>query len=193
MRSVVAVALVVGELMTAGTIPCAQASPPQGVFYASWNQYQGFPAVLLPASQGICFLQGVTGNFRGGGEGVWVRNNGTKWVLDGISRQQNVSARAMCVPFAAIQGADRGFNYAIGTGYVSVYYGGCSWWESCSGSSSSESVWGSDGFCYLTGMSGAFNGGGEVVTVSAWVRATAGILGPLRKPRVPPLRPKLVV
>ena len=133
--------------------------------------------MLLPASQGICFLQGVTGNFRGGGEGVWVRNNGTHWVLDGISQQQNVSARAMCVPFAAIQGADQGFNYLIGTAYVSVYYGGCSWWESCSSSSQGISVWGGDGFCYLTGMGGALNGGGEAVTVSAWGPGNSWYLG----------------
>jgi hypothetical protein len=141
---------------------------PAGVFYASWNQYQGFPTVLMPASQGICFLQGVTGNFRGAGESVWIRNNGTNWELNGTSQQQYVSAHAICVPFSSIQGADRGFNYMIGTAYAPVYYGGCSWWESCHGNSVQLDLWGLDSFCYLTGMGGAFNGGGEVVSVNAW-------------------------
>lgn len=152
----------------AGGNPLNALFAPPGVFYASWNQYQGFPTRLMPASDGICFLQGVTGNFRGGGEGVWVRNNGGFWELNGMSQQQNVAARAMCVPFSAIQGANQGFSYLIGTASAWTYYGGCSWWESCHGASAFQNLFGLDGFCYLTGMGGAFNGSGEIVSANAW-------------------------
>ena len=76
----------------------------------------------------MLFTKVSQGNYRGGGESVWIRNIGGSWQLSGSSMQQNVSARAMCVPFYAIQGAYQGFNYLIGTAYASAYYGGCSWW-----------------------------------------------------------------
>ncbi|HEY5137938.1 MAG TPA: hypothetical protein VIJ25_01265, partial [Methylococcales bacterium] len=126
---------------------------------------------MIPVTMGICFLQGVTGNFRGAGEAVWIRNNGSSWELNGSSQQQSVSARAMCVPFSAISGADQGISYLSGTAFASVQNRPeCSWWESCNPSASDFlDLWGRpNSFCYLTGMNGAFNGGGEVISVNAW-------------------------
>jgi hypothetical protein len=142
--------------------------PPQGVAYYTWDQYQGFPTVMMGSGDGICLLQGVTGNFRGGGEAVWIRNNGTNWELNGTSQQSAVSARAMCVPFSAIQGADQGINYLIGTASAWATYNGCAWYETCHGNGEFLDLWGQDSFCYLTGMSGEFNGGGEIISINPW-------------------------
>jgi hypothetical protein len=152
-----------------GANPTAVPNVPAGVRYYAWNQYQGFPTVMMPVSEGICFLQGVTGKFRGGGENVWVRNNGSNWELNGTSLQQDVSARAMCVPFSAIQGADQGFSYLKGTASAWVTNRPeCSWWESCNPhAGQAQALFGRDGFCYLTGMGGRFDGGGESVQVHA--------------------------
>ena len=40
--------------------------------------------------------------------------------------------------------------------------------ETCHSSSRFLDLWGLDSFCYLTGMGGAFNGGGELISVNAW-------------------------
>ena len=44
-----------------------------------------------------CFLNKITGKFRGGGEYVHTRRSGDSWYIDGQSYQSGVGARGRCV------------------------------------------------------------------------------------------------
>lgn len=63
-----------------------------------WSQ--GALAVpLLPVSQGICYLTGIQGNFRGAGESVQITQSGGSWLLSGASMQTGVRAEARCLSY----------------------------------------------------------------------------------------------
>lgn len=61
---------------------------------------QGEPDVrMIPDSAGTCFLSGVAGRFRGGGELAAVYSSGGYQWLAVRSMQEGVSASAVCIPY----------------------------------------------------------------------------------------------
>lgn len=77
--------------------------PPNGSYrsYKSrfhWDQYQQEPTTrLIPVDQGVCFLAGVSGKFRGYGEHVEVVEMADGyWHLTGASQQSEVQGWAEC-------------------------------------------------------------------------------------------------
>src|SRR5512136_2170371 len=100
----------------------------------------GQPLVkMLPVSEGLCALTGVSGNFRGGGEVVYVTRSGGYWVLGGQSLQDYLWAQAHCIKykdlgkdFANIRYSDQsdwlGCNQQICYNWETIapfYYGSC--------------------------------------------------------------------
>ena len=81
----------------------------------------GQPLVtMLPVSEGLCALTGVSGNFRGGGEQVFVSQSGGYWVLGGSTMQDYLWAQAHCIKYK-----DFGKNFA------NIRYYGQSDWLGC--------------------------------------------------------------
>jgi hypothetical protein len=78
--------------------------PPSGSYRAGrfhWSQYQQDATTrMIPIAQGICFLAGVSGKFRGYGEHVEVvaRDDGY-WHLTGASQQSEVQGWADCFSY----------------------------------------------------------------------------------------------
>jgi hypothetical protein len=153
------------DTATEATSSAGQALAPDGVKYFAWSQYDsGGGTVMMNVQNGFCFLTGVTGNFRGEGEGVWIdqvtyASNNTYWRLQGKSGQQSVSARAQCVPFSAIRGPN-------GHSWSNFYYQQAVGRDDTNGwDQSSETMWGTDSYCYMTGLGGKFDGSHEDVGV----------------------------
>ena len=66
----------------------------------SFRWVQGGGATrMIPVTEGICYLTGVTGSFAGGGESVRVRALNGLWILDGRSQALDVGATAHCWRF----------------------------------------------------------------------------------------------
>lgn len=105
----------------------------------SWSQGQ-YPVYMGSASNRACFLTRVTGKFKGGGEVVHAYTSWDAWYLGGQSQQSAVGASARCVDMAPSG------EYGWGQGQLPVYMG------------SSANL-----ACFLTRMTGKFEGGGEVV------------------------------
>ncbi|WP_437723134.1 hypothetical protein [Sorangium sp. So ce861] len=89
-----------------------------------------------------CFLTRVTGKFQGGGEAVYSYVSGGSWYLGGRSLAQGISARARCVSMPASA------EYSWGQRQQPVYMG------TAAGRT-----------CFLTRVTGHFEGGGEWVHV----------------------------
>lgn len=114
------------------------------------NQYEGSSRKLdgFNEGDGFCFLGSVSGKFRGGGERVEVALDpySREWVLNINSDQSGVSASAYCIPTvynyslltAQFNWSQYGPTFDLGSGYAS---------------------------CFLTGMTGKFQGAGEKVRV----------------------------
>ena len=66
-----------------------------------WRQGQGRVS-MIGVEEGICYLTFVTGEFRGGGETVYVRHEGGTWYLGGTSQQQGVGGEAHCWKFPTL-------------------------------------------------------------------------------------------
>ncbi len=118
----------------------------------SFKWYQGWAAQPIPmgsTSDRFCFLTEVRGRFKGAGESVRVYQANGSWWLSGSSQQIDVMGGALCIPR----------NYWGQTLTVSGEYG----W----GQGNNPVHLGSDTnrVCYLTRVSGDFEGGGERVEV----------------------------
>lgn len=115
----------------------------------SWSQ-GAYATHMGSGSNRACFLTRMSGRFKGGGEEIWAYRSGPSWYLGGRSQQSGVSAGARCVNVSWYSGA-----YSWSQGAHSVYMG----------SQSSRA-------CFLTRVTGRFEGGGESVRVflsgSSW-------------------------
>jgi hypothetical protein len=81
----------------------------------------GQPLVtMLPVSEGLCALTGVAGNFRGGGEQVFVSHAGGNWVLGGSTMQDYLWAQAHCIKYKD-----------FGKDFANIRYAGQSGWLGC--------------------------------------------------------------
>ncbi len=123
----------------------------------TWEQGQpSVPKASVPmgsASGRVCFLTRVAGHFQGGGEGVRAYVSGGSWYLGGNSQQSGVSARARCVSVPSYSDEYSWSQYT----YVAYM-----------GSASNRS-------CFLTGVKGHFEGGGEFV--QAYISGDSWYLG----------------
>jgi hypothetical protein len=105
----------------------------------AWTQ--GDPPVRMgPVGTQTCFLTGVTGDFEGAGESVHAYIAADSWYLGGSSQQRWVAAFARCVP---VSGSG---EYFWSQGELAKPMGGDA-----------------DKACFLTYVSGHFEGGGEWV------------------------------
>jgi hypothetical protein len=60
---------------------------------------QGGPAItLVPSKTNFCYLSRVSGAFTTPSDYVEVYDNGTNWILDGVSSKAGATARAFCIP-----------------------------------------------------------------------------------------------
>ena len=130
---------------------------PGGVVRYEWRQ--GNPAIrMMSVRDGLCYLSGVQGKFLGGGELVSIWNKNGYWWLGGKSMQHGVAAEAMCVPSTSINNG--WMTYDTVPAWVSISAGSCPGWpEGCARNWwHSQILRGSSSFCYLTGVSGNFDG-----------------------------------
>jgi hypothetical protein len=120
----------------------------------TWRRYsweQGQPAVNMGSgADRVCFLTGVHGSFRGGGEAVRVLNANGTWLLTGSSQQSGVGGTAACVSQAPL-------TQPVFPGRYSLEYV----WRQGNAPVNMGSTNGR--VCFLTGMSGKFEGGGEMI------------------------------
>jgi hypothetical protein len=84
-----------------GTATCATGYLPQDFkgHYSWFQSREGTvrpPTMMAPSSGNVCFLQYVTGRFRGAGESVSVTDRNGYWWLEGSSMQAGVGAEADC-------------------------------------------------------------------------------------------------
>ena len=125
-----------------------------------WNQGDP-PRRLEPVSRYVCVLTGVSGHFQGGGEKVLLRaqegGEDPHWILEGASQQKGVRATAVCYSKGAFltEGTDRAHSTSIGR---AVPGSGCR--------TANVPVAFPNAASYISGMSGNFAGGGEMITIN---------------------------
>jgi hypothetical protein len=125
----------------------------------TWHQGQ-FATSLARLEEGYCFLTGVAGDFEGGGEAVQIALEDGTWKLGGTSLQQGVSGRARCFPWHRLRAnPDAPFNPGVILGPWVVAYQSI-------GPQSGKLADLDNTFCSLAGISGQFNGTGEVAEVN---------------------------
>jgi hypothetical protein len=112
----------------------------------SW--YQGTEAATMgPARDRVCFLTRIQGHFDGAEEAVHARVIDGTWVLDGRARHGGVGVHARCLRLASDD-----------------LYSEAHRWEQ--GKEATDLGSAEDRACFLTGMQGRFEGGGEWVLVT---------------------------
>ncbi|CAM3340782.1 hypothetical protein G4177_22040 [Corallococcus sp. ZKHCc1 1396] len=110
----------------------------------TWSQ--GKVATPLGATTGqACFLTRVGGDFEGGGERVDIYASGGSWYLSGASAQSGIHGASRCAP--AVDGYSVQYEWTQASSYP-TYMGTAT-----------------GRVCFLTGLAGKLNGGGE------WVHA----------------------
>lgn len=135
-----------------------------------WRQGSG-PIRMMPVAEGLCFLSKVGGHFEGGGEVVAISSeypftpsggmggrdnmsNAGSWMLYGASQQQDVSARATCVPYRSLLSAHPVSMNSLSPEYI---------WNQ--GDAPQSIGRPGESFCYLTKIQGHFEGNGEAVRI----------------------------
>lgn len=85
---------------TAGDMECVALHPgvyqPRYVYTVTQGQA---PVQMIADAAGTCFLAGITGRFRGGGEEVGIYSSGGYQWLYARSMQVGVAAQAVCIPY----------------------------------------------------------------------------------------------
>jgi hypothetical protein len=114
----------------------------------SWSQGRS-PTPMGSSADRLCFLTRVTGELKGGGESVHAYVSNGSWYLGGASQQIGVAASARCVPL-------RWNNRSYG------YTGAFNWSQ---GNNSTYLGVDSNRTCFLTRVTGQFQGAGERVEV----------------------------
>lgn len=116
--------------------------------FSSFVWYQDQPAVPMGNfDDAFCFLTEVRGKFRGDGEEVHVYVNASTWWLGGTSHREGVMARATCIPREYWgQTLDVSPEFFWNQGNSDTFMGNAT-----------------NRVCFLTYVSGKFEGGGEMV------------------------------
>jgi hypothetical protein len=115
-------------------------------FSFTWSQGQP-PVPMGSSAELFCFLTEIQGNFAGGGEMVRIFDSGGSWWLGGASQQSGVAARALCIStqyFGQTLAVSGEFPWVQGTNATFL------------GADTNR-------VCFLTRVSGKFQGGGERV------------------------------
>ena len=116
---------------------------------AEYTWQQGLqPSFMESEANSICYLTGVSGKFRGAGESVKIERLNGYYYLNGSSHQEGIQAWAMCIENqeSGTLGADYTWNQMMQLPIIMK--------DSRSNT------------CYLTGLSGKFMGGGEMVEIT---------------------------
>jgi len=115
-------------------------------FSFTWSQGQA-SVPMGSSAELFCFLTKIQGKFEGGGEVVRIFDSGGSWWLGGGSAQAGVSASALCIPTQYF-------------GQTLVVSGEFTWAQGAN-----ATFMGSDSnrVCFLTRVTGKFQGGGERV------------------------------
>jgi hypothetical protein len=155
----------------------ASAMPAYITATGTWSQDNPNIPYLVSSANNYCYLTHVVGHFVGGGEWVHVYiDSDNNWRVGGGSQQQNVAASANClaysnfIPEAGLFGGPAPGAVNNWTGESSASSGPC---PNCSsfgsgnafGVGASANIWQGDSAAMLSGMTGQFNGGGEIVQV----------------------------
>lgn len=137
-----------GQVGVAASARC-QLSIAASDITAETNWVQGQAQQNLGSTNNrACFLTGVEGRFRGGGEAVWVRKSGGNYVLGGQSGQVSVGGRARCV-----------LN-------KNTFINDWNWMQGNGSTAMVQAVTENNGWaCGLTRMTGKFQGGGESIYI----------------------------
>lgn len=111
----------------------------------------GQPLVtMMPVYEGLCALTGVSGNFRGGGEQVFVSQSGGNWVLGGSTMQDYMWAQAHCVKYKDFGKDFENIRYSSQSDWL-----GCNQ-EYCPKQETIQSHYGECRAGFLQGISGDF-------------------------------------
>ncbi len=165
------VSLLLAWLVPVSGLSAASFGPdplPHGAVHFTWHKDDraAHATPLMPVDTHLCYLSGVSGNFRGRGESVMVyTSENDHWLLGSTNLSDKaLSAEAVCVPFSSIEG---GFTYWTTTSWASLRQKKCGFLAACALDYGGITLnWaGPNGFCYLTGMGGEFNGDGEWVAI----------------------------
>jgi hypothetical protein len=170
MRTSLLLSLALSLVVCGGVAPTASAGelfhfppiwlpPSPNVTTYYWDQYINHEVPMIPVSEGVCALTGITGRFRGGGEAAYIYNNNGTWTLTGRSQQNGVSARAACVTFGSFYNQS-GVNYMTSPALIK----GAQFYD----------MWGADAYCYLTDVGGLYDGSSELSAVVQWNNTTGG-------------------
>jgi hypothetical protein len=147
----------IGEVTQAFQSSCLIGASATAPF--TWVQGQARVDTNRNASDTICALHKMQGDFEGGGEIVrtFVDPNTGRWVLEGSSQQSGVAAQAFCARRSCFAG-DSGFQIVSPEFAVNTQFPlGCA--------SRSAFTFFGDAATMLTGISGRFNGRGEFARV----------------------------
>ena len=148
-------------------------------FQATWHQGDPESLPLAPFSEYWCALTGVSGQFRGFGEEVYLWANPSSpiadWTLRGKSGEVGVTGSATCYQRSSFIGV--GSSNSVSPEFVVEDYGGhCPPWPWACGVSTPApnfiTAWQGDSTTMITGMAGEFRGTSEFLEVQ---QATAGL------------------
>ncbi|MBV8869127.1 MAG: hypothetical protein JOY65_06895 [Acetobacteraceae bacterium] len=142
-----------------------------------WTQGQP-PRLLMSENDGFCFLNRVTGEFRGSGEKVLVYHENGNWYIGGTSQQQDLGGNALCVRWNAVS-STLGATRMISEGFAIQGQHNQGTFDTILNDlplvphpsdadavhSWTRKIWWGDAVSYLAGMSGQFDGGGESISV----------------------------
>jgi hypothetical protein len=136
---------------------------------SEWNNPD--PPLPLWGDQAFCYLTGVSGSFRGGGEMARVRQktDGT-WVLEGSSGQGFLKANSVCAMKSCFNSASGGTaRWSSAQFSATSTSDGPNWpWEQCwQGLFESTALWRGDAHSVLNGIEGRFDGAGEFAGIEA--------------------------
>lgn len=115
-----------------------------GPYY--WRQRQA-GVRMTPVDSSVCFLSGVSGKFEGSGEFLQIYNDNVNWRLGGASLQQGLNARAYCINSLETRSRLTSQSY---------------WWR---GQEPVAMSYADKGTCFLTQMTGEFEGRGDRIRI----------------------------
>lgn len=117
----------------------------------NWNQSEA-PKPMLTSNEGVCFLTAVQGKFQGTGEQVRVYLENNQWFIHGNSAQSGVGGTANCVrwneiPTNSVRAITGPYDWSRGQPKtrMGAYY---------------------QSFCFLSAVSGRFEGDKEYVEIT---------------------------
>lgn len=146
----------------------ASASPSYIIKEGTWTQTANGATPLIDANNNYCWLTGVSGKFVGDGESIKVYTTNGTWMIGGSSQQTGVSGWAHCLAHIFLR-TEQGASFW--TGSFSANTGpvdgrSCFLFFECVPQIDGfvyQNAWQGDAALMVSGITGQFNGGGEIV------------------------------